>query len=75
MGNKTQLTEERKGQIAMAILKADIMGKAVTLNRSDLKRKLGVAYAQLKDEGVSKEELETLYEELIMNAVTKMFTE
>ena len=75
MGNKPQLTEERKGQIAMAILKADIMGKAVTLNRSDLKRKLGVAYAQLKDEGVSKEELETLYEELIMNAVTKMFTE
>jgi hypothetical protein len=75
MSEKAPLTKERKGEIALAILKADIMGKAVTLNRSDLKRKLGVAHAQLKDQGVSKEELETLYEELILNAVTKMFTE
>lgn len=68
-----KLSEERKGEIALLILKRDMRTKQLFLNPQDLKRKIGNAAEQLKVDGVSKEELESLHEELIRNAVDDMF--
>lgn len=73
MGQKVVLTEERKGQIALIVMKHEFTQKAHTLNRIDVMRKLGQAAGQLKNQGVTKEELIELYKEFIEEAVKKIF--
>ncbi|HNV12410.1 MAG TPA: hypothetical protein PK686_03415 [bacterium] len=73
MAQSVVLTEERKGQIALLILKHDFTQKAQTLNRTDVMRKIGQGAEQLKDQGVTKEELIELYKEFIEEAVKKLF--
>lgn len=68
-----KLSEERKGQIALIILKREVANKQLNLNRNDYKRKIGNAATELKDAGVSKEELETMYEEIVREAFERMF--
>jgi len=67
------VSEERKGQIALIILKRDIKSKQIYLNPQDLKRKIGSAAKELKDEGVTKEEMLSMYEEFVREAVDEMF--
>ena len=73
MAQSVVLTEERKGQIALLILKHDFTQKAQTLNRTDVMSKIGQGAEQLKDQGVTKEELIELYKEFIEEAVKKLF--
>lgn len=73
MAQSVVLTEERKGQIALLILKHDFTQKAQALNRTDVMRKIGQGAEQLKDQGVTKEELIELYKEFIEEAVKKLF--
>lgn len=73
MAQNVVLTEERKGQIALIIMKHEFTQKAHTLNRTDVMRRLGQAAEQLKDQGVTKEELIELYKEFIEEAVKKLF--
>ncbi|HZJ41786.1 MAG TPA: hypothetical protein VFD51_02105 [Patescibacteria group bacterium] len=73
MAQKVVLTEVRKGQIALIIMKHEFTQKAHTLNRTDIMRRLGQAAEQLKGQGVSKEELIELYKEFIEEAVKKLF--
>ncbi len=73
MKNEMVLTEERKGQIALIIMKHEFTQKAHTLNRTDVMRKIGQGAEQLKDSDVKKEELIALYKELIEETVKKLF--
>jgi len=73
MAQKVVLTEERKGQIALIIMKYEFAQKAHTLNRTDVMRKLGQAAEKLKDQKVTKEELIELCKEFIEEAVKKLF--
>lgn len=67
-----KLTEERKGEIALMLLKEDFAKKAQVLNRTDVMRNIGQAAEKLKGR-VSKEELISLYKDLIEDAVRKLF--
>ena len=67
------LSDVRKGEIALIILKDDIMRKAQTLNRTDVIRKINQVAEQLKDQGVTKDDLMSLYKDLIEETVKKLF--
>lgn len=73
MAKNVVLTEERRGQIALIIMKHEFAQKAQTLNRTDVMRRIGQGAEQLKDQGVTKEELIELYKEFIEEAVKKLF--
>jgi hypothetical protein len=73
IGEIPVLTEERKGQIALMIMKEDFAKRAISLNRTDIMRKIGQAAAVLEPQGVKKEELIALCRELINNAVKDLF--
>lgn len=73
MAKNVVLTEERKGQIALIIMRYEFTQKAHTLNRTDVMRRLGQAAEQLKDQNVTKEELIELYKEFVEEAVKKLF--
>lgn len=73
MPEKIKLTPQRRGEIALAIMVVDIRLKQITLSKSDLKRKMGTAASQLKADGIAKEELIAMYEEIIIKAVEEMF--
>ena len=66
------LTQKRKGEIALVILREEFIKKAQTLNRTDVMRNIGQAAEKLKGI-VTKEELISLYKELIEDAVKKLF--
>lgn len=74
MSQKLKLSEVRKGQIALLMLKKDIASKQITLNRADYQRKIGNAADQLKEDGVTKAELTSMYEELVRENIEKMFS-
>lgn len=73
MSQNKKLSEERKGQIALLMLKKDIATKQLVLNRADYQRKIGNAANELKEYGVTKDELTSMYEELVRENVDKMF--
>ncbi len=73
MAQNVVLTEERKGQIALIIMKHKFIQEAHTLNRADVMGRLGRVAEQLKDQNVTKEELIELYKEFIEEAVKKLF--
>lgn len=70
---KVVLTEERKGQIALIILKHEFVRKEHSLNRTELMRRLGQGAEQLKDQRITKEEFIEFYKELFEEAVNNLF--
>jgi hypothetical protein len=72
MAQNVVLSEERKGQIALIILKDEFSRRDHALNKNVMRR-LGKGAEQLKDEGVTKEELIELYKEFLEEAVKKLF--
>ncbi|MEI7452318.1 MAG: hypothetical protein WCK37_03915 [Candidatus Falkowbacteria bacterium] len=73
IGEIPTLSEERKGQIALMMMKEDFAKRAISLNRTDIMRKIGQAAAVLEPQGVKKEELIAFCQELINNAVKDLF--
>ena len=73
MGQNLTLTEERKGQIALIIMKHEFTQKTQSLDRNDVMRKIGQTAEMLKEQGVTKEELIALNKEFIEEAVKKLF--
>lgn len=71
---KLILTEERKGQIALIILKQKIAKDShIPLNKQDFNRSLGQAVKQLEGKGISEEELFAFQKELIEDAIKNLF--
>jgi len=67
-----ELTEARKGEIALILIKDEFTKNSHSLNRTDVMRKIGQASDKLKGI-VTKEELISFYKELIEEAVKKLF--
>jgi len=75
-----KLSDLRKGEIALIIINRIISGDIpidsrglIRLNSDSYKRSIGNMAAILKDDGVSKEELEALFESMVRDSVDKMF--
>lgn len=74
MAQDVVLTEERKGQIALIILKQKIAQDShIPLNKKDFNRSLGQAVEQLRGKGILKEELFVFQKELIEDAIKNLF--
>lgn len=73
MAQNVVLSEERKGQIALIILKDEFSRREHPLSKAHVKRRIGQGAEQLKDKGVTKEELIELYKEFVEEAVKELF--
>ncbi|MCX6795310.1 MAG: hypothetical protein NT165_01070 [Candidatus Falkowbacteria bacterium] len=73
----TTLDPNRKGEIAFALLKVMMGKRPITLNQSDLKRAIGEQVEALKKQGfqATKEEISSILEELVREAVETAFSE
>ena len=67
------LTDERKQEIALIILRKQFKRLQFALNKKEIDRKIGQTAAELKNEGVTKEEIASLTEEFIREAVEEAF--
>lgn len=72
MGPIKPLSEVRKGEIALSIIKLYFANKAQTLNRTDVMRNISEVAEELKGQ-ITEEELLSLYKEVIAETVEKIF--
>ena len=70
---QNKLTQERKGQIALLILKEKMAHHAISLNRQQFNEQIEDGSKGLEKIGVTKDEFLALYEEIIRENVEKMF--
>ncbi|MFZ4649037.1 MAG: hypothetical protein ACOYMB_05440 [Patescibacteria group bacterium] len=64
---------ERQREIALILLKKQIKTTSVSLNKKEIDRKIGQSAAMLKESGVKKEEIRSMLEEIIREAVDEAF--
>lgn len=67
------LTEERKREMALIILKHEFINESRNLNKADFHRRIGTATDKLKELKITKEELVSLYHDFITEGVENLF--
>lgn len=67
------LTEERKKEMALIILKHEFINESRNLNKADFYRRLGTTTEKLKELKITKEELVSLYHDFITEGVENLF--
>ncbi|MFZ4632037.1 MAG: hypothetical protein ACOYL8_02395 [Patescibacteria group bacterium] len=73
MKQKTVLSEHRKGEIALAMLIEDVRGRQTTLKRTDILKNIGVVSKDLEPFGITKDEVITMYRDIIAIVLGDIF--
>lgn len=68
------LSEERKGQIALRIWKINMREKSLSLEKNEFDRKIGNVMQALSGYEISKDEVLSLYEELLQEVMQELFS-
>ena len=69
------LSTERRGEIALRVWKLSIKEKMISLDKNDFDRRIGNVVKILSEYKISKEELMSLYHELLQEAMQEIFNE
>lgn len=68
------LSSERKGEIALQIWKINIREKSLSLEKNDFDRKIGNVMQALSGYKITKEEVLSLYQELLEEVMQDLFS-
>lgn len=68
------MSSERKGEIALQVWKLNITENSLSLDKNNFNRKIGNVVQALADYNISKEEVVSLYRELVYEAMEKIFS-
>lgn len=68
------LSQERKGEIALQLWKIDIKEKSFSFEKNDFDRKIGNVMQALNGYEIGKDEVLSLYQELLQETMQELFS-
>lgn len=73
MKEKLVLSEQRKGEIALAMLIEDVRGRQTTLKRTDILKYIGQTSKDLEPFGITKDEATAMYRDILTIVLSGIF--